>query len=197
MLATPAVLAWCAWAGFEQSALLGLLVVLASLAIAGRILFAAVPSFKPVSAIAIIAGIVLGRHSGFMVGSLAALGSNFVLGQGAWTPWQMYAWGLVGYLAGVLFPALDDERPRRLAVLAYGFASGLLYGVILNAWSIIGFYRPTSLAGMAAIFGSALPFDVVHGLATVAFLAVLYVPWARRLRRVRERWGLGEGPGPR
>ena len=77
-------------------------VVLAALAAAGRILFAAVPDFKPVSAIAIVAGAVFGRQTGFMVGALAALVSNLFFGQGPWTPWQMYAWGLIGYFAGVL-----------------------------------------------------------------------------------------------
>ena len=67
--------------------------VLAALAAAGRILFGPIPDFKPVSAIAIIAGATLGRRNGFMVGALAALTSNFFFGQGMWTPWQMYAWG--------------------------------------------------------------------------------------------------------
>ena len=128
IVATPAVLAVCAIANFEQTALLTLVVVLASigvffasyeasrprlrdimptvvlaaLAAAGRILFAPIPDFKPVSAIAIIAGVAFGRKSGFMVGALAALASNFFFGQGPWTPWQMYAWGLVGYGAGLL-----------------------------------------------------------------------------------------------
>lgn len=77
-------------------------VTLAGLAAAGRVLFAPIPDVKPVSAIAIVAGASLGRRSGFMVGALAAFVSNFFFGQGAWTPWQMYAWGLVGYLSGVL-----------------------------------------------------------------------------------------------
>ena len=128
IFATPAVLAACAIANFNQTALLTLVVVLASigvffasyeasrprlrdimptvvlaaLAAAGRILFAPIPDFKPVSAIAIIAGVAFGRKSGFMVGALAALASNFFFGQGPWTPWQMYAWGLVGYGAGLL-----------------------------------------------------------------------------------------------
>ena len=128
IFATPVVLAACAIANFNQTALLTLVVVLASigvffasyeasrprlrdimptvvlaaLAAAGRILFAPIPDFKPVSAIAIIAGVAFGRKSGFMVGALAALASNFFFGQGPWTPWQMYAWGLVGYGAGLL-----------------------------------------------------------------------------------------------
>ncbi len=103
--------------------------VLAALAAAGRILFAAVPDFKPVSAVAIIAGATLGRRNGFMVGALAALTSNFFFGQGMWSPWQMYAWGLMGYLGGVLADAqmFDDPKsgsPRRWALAVCGLASG-------------------------------------------------------------------------
>lgn len=206
-------------------------VVLAACAAAGRVLFGPLPDFKPVSAIAIIAGAVFGRRSGFMTGALAALASNFFLGQGPWTPWQMYAWGLVGYLGGALAQAgvfrgaegspvprdgdtTPDDAPRAEAVRAsrpaalrragrlarrvflalplyvYGLLSGLLYGVILNAWSVIGFYHPQTMAQLAAVFAVALPFDLMHGAATVFFLLVLYVPWHRRLARVKRAYGL-------
>ena len=103
------------------------------------------------SAIAIIAGATLGRRNGFMVGALAALTSNFFFGQGMWTPWQMYAWGLVGYVGGALAyaGAFDrvDGTVRMPALLAYGFASGLLYGVVINAYDIIGFVQSLTWAG--------------------------------------------------
>ena len=111
LLAVPAVMAAALLAGVEQAALAMLVVValvlalffagyeasrpglrqimptlvLAALAAAGRILFGPIPDFKPVSAIAIIAGATLGRRNGFMVGALAALTSNFFFGQGMWT----------------------------------------------------------------------------------------------------------------
>ena len=211
LLAVPAVLGAYAVLDLQQTALLSALVVVAALvvfmagydrsaprlrdivpatvlaavAVAGRVLLAAVPSAKPVSAICIIAGIVFGRRNGFMVGALAALVSNFFMSQGAWTPWQMYAWGLVGWLAGVL-----EEHglfEQRWAVLAYGFASGLLYGAILNLWSLIGFFRPQSLTQALTILAPAIPLDLVHGAATVGFLLALYVPWRTKLERVRER----------
>ena len=274
--ATPVVLAACAIANFDQTALLTLAVVLASmgiffasyeasrprlrdimptvvlaaLAAAGRILFAPIPDFKPVSAIAIIAGITFGRKSGFMVGALAALASNFFFGQGPWTPWQMYAWGLVGYGAGLLamVPAKrrstgtkgpcrvrGGETPsmtcgsscpvspdgelenvassssrthigkenracatRRLIdahptiVYAYGFLACLGYGFILNAWSILSFFhaQASGWAGILAVYATALPFDIVHGVATVVFLLALYGPWRRKLERVRRKFGL-------
>lgn len=274
--ATPAVLAACTIANFDQTALLTLVVVLASmgiffasyeasrprlrdimptvvlaaLAAAGRILFAPIPDFKPVSAIAIIAGVAFGRKSGFMVGALAALASNFFFGQGPWTPWQMYAWGLVGYGAGLLAMAPAKRRSagakgpcqvrgeetlgmtrdsscsvspdgelesvasspcqartgkencayaaRRLIdahptiVYAYGFLACLGYGFILNAWSILSFFhaQASGWAGILAVYATALPFDIVHGVATVVFLLALYGPWRRKLERVRRKFGL-------
>ena len=172
----------------------GVLLVLAALAAAGRILFGPIPDFKPVSAIAIIAGATLGRRNGFMVGALAALTSNFFFGQGMWTPWQMYAWGLVGYVGGALAHAGAFDRAdgtvRMPALMAYGFASGLLYGVVINAYDIIGFVQPLTWAGVVARLATAVPFDITHGLATCVFLAALYKPWCRRINRVVVKYGL-------
>ena len=209
LAAVPAALCACAAFGVEQAALLSfatvavsLLVffagferraprlreimpaaVLAALAAAGRILFAPFPDFKPVSAIAIIAGVAFGRRCGFLVGSLAALASNFFFGQGPWTPWQMYAWGMVGYLAGLIAQTgLFDTAPK--TVYAYGFASALFYGLILNLWSILGFFHPQTLGQFLAVYAAALPFDLMHGVATVVFLLALFAPWRRKLDRI-------------
>lgn len=221
LAAVPLAMGLALVAGFAQTALLMLLVVtvvlalffagyeagrpalrqimptlvLSALAAAGRILFAAVPDFKPVSAIVIIAGATLGRRNGFMVGALAALASNFFFGQGMWSPWQMYAWGMVGYLGGVLASAgVFDNRatgkPRMVALVTCGLASGALYGVIINAYGVLGFVRPFTWPGALAYVAASLPFDVIHGVATAVFLAVLYGPWTRRINRVVRKYGL-------
>lgn len=214
LVAVPLALGACAYFQVEQGALLTVVValaavavffasfeasrpalrqimptvVLAALAAAGRVLFAAVPDFKPVSAICILAGAVFGRRSGFLVGALAALVSNFFFGQGPWTPWQMYAWGLIGYLAGVL--ADRGWLDRTPVLCAYGFLSALLYGLLLNGWYVIGFVHPFSWPPVLIALGAALPFDALHGAATVAFLAALYVPWRRKLERIKRKYAL-------
>ena len=220
LFAVPAAMLACAVAGLAQSALLLLVVVglvvglffagyeasrpalrqimptlvLASLAAAGRVLFAAVPDFKPVSAIAIIAGAVLGRRNGFMVGALAALTSNFFFGQGMWTPWQMYAWGLVGYMGGVLADAgafrRRDGRVAMVPLLGWGFASGLVYGAVINLYDVVAFVQPLTWPGAVARVAAALPFDLMHGAATVVFLGALYAPWTRRIERVVRKFDL-------
>lgn len=156
--------------------------VLAATAAAGRVLFAPIPDVKPVSAIAVIAGATLGRRSGFMVGAVAALVSNFFFGQGSWTPWQMYAWGLVGYLGGVI---ADRGLLERGGVLyAWGFLSALMYGAILNGYYVLGFVRPLTWPSVLAAYAAGFPLDCVHGVATAAFLAVIWLPWGRSIRRV-------------
>lgn len=220
LLAVPVCMGLALYAGVAQSALLMLAVValvialffagyeagrpalrqimptlvLAALAAAGRVLFGPIPDFKPVSAIAIIAGAALGRRNGFMVGALAALTSNFFFGQGMWTPWQMYAWGMVGYAGGLLADAgafaRADGTARMPVLLVFGFASAMLYGVIINAYDVIGFVRPLTWAGIVARVAAAVPFDVTHGIATCVFLAALYKPWMRSLGRIVQKYGL-------
>ena len=82
------------------------LVVLATmiaLATAGRAAFFMTPSFKPIIAIVIISAIAFGAEAGFLVGSMTMLVSNFLFGQGPWTPWQMFAMGFIGFLSGILY----------------------------------------------------------------------------------------------
>ena len=214
ILAVPAVLVACAVNGVQAAAGLTLLVVvlcvglflasyeasrpalrqvmptatLAGLAAAGRILFAPVPDFKPVSAIAIMSGAVFGRHCGFMVGALAALVSNAFFGQGSWTPWQMYAWGLLGYLAGVFAERGWTDRPW----FRYGFAfaSGLLYGLILDTWNLVGWVHPITWQSAVANYALGLPHSVTHGIATLVFLRLIWQPWVRKLARVHTKYAI-------
>ena len=214
LIAVPIVLVLCAVCHVTQTALLTLLVavagvvlffahyetsrpglrqimpavVLGALAAAGRLLFAAFPHVKPVSAIAIVAGAVFGRRCGFMVGALAALVSNFFLGQGPWTPWQMYAWGMVGYFAGVF--ANKGLFDRRAFMYVYGFLSALLYGLLLNIWHVVGFMPVSTFPAVILAFGAALPFDITHGVATVIFLLIIYTPWQKKLGRIKAKYGL-------
>ena len=216
LLSVPAAMAFCALRGVDATAGFTLFVavfsvllmlasfeasrplmrqlmptiVLAAVAAAGRMLFSPFADIKPVSAICIVAGAALGRRSGFATGALAALTSNFFFGQGPWTPWQMYAWGLVGYLGGVLAERGVFERHASL-VLVYGLLSGILYGFILNSWHVIGFVHPLNWHTALLAYGAGAPLDVVHGVATAVFLALIYVPWRRAIERVVAKYGLG------
>ena len=62
------------------------------------------------TAIIIASGIALGPEAGFLIGALSRFVLNFYEGQGPWTPWQMFCWGLLGFLAGLAFNRATVEK---------------------------------------------------------------------------------------
>lgn len=58
----------------------------------------------------ILCGISLGPEAGFLIGALSRFVLNFYEGQGPWTPWQMFCWGLLGFLAGLVFNRANVEK---------------------------------------------------------------------------------------
>lgn len=160
-------------------------VVLGAIAAAGRLIFAAAPNIQPVTALCVLSGAVFGRRSGFMTGALAAIASNCFLGQGLWTPWQMYSWGLVGYLTGVLFMHV---RPTLGKITLFGFIGSFLFGAIMNTWSFVGFIHPLTWEGAALIYGGGFLFDLPHGISTALFAACIYGPWRKKLARIKRRF---------
>lgn len=158
---------------------LTLVATLGGIAAAGRVLFAPVPSVQPVTVIVAAAGIALGPKRGFAVGALAALASNFFLGQGPHTPWQMLAWGGCGLLGGLLRPLLH----HRLAFAAFAVALGFAFGAVLDVWLWYAFY-PHTEAALLARLGAGVPFNVAHAAGNLV-LALVAGP---ELRRVLERY---------
>ena len=105
------------------------------------------------TAMVVISGIALGPETGFFVGALSRFVCNFFSGQGPWTPWQMFSWGLMGYLAGLCFNTirvrgrLEEETLavrfslkkntsfRLLAGPLAAIAGGEILGYLLYVWT--------------------------------------------------------------
>ena len=158
---------------------LTLVATLGGLAAAGRVLFAPIPGVQPVTVLVAASGVALGPRRGFAVGAVAALASNFFLGQGPHTPWQMLAWGGCGFLAGLLRPALRG----RVAFAAFTVALGFAFGSVMDVWLWYGFY-PHTEAALLARLGAGVPFNVAHAAGNV----VLALAAGPELRRVLERY---------
>ena len=158
---------------------LTLVATLGGLAAAGRILFAPVPSVQPVTVIVAASGAALGPKRGFAVGALAALASNFLLGQGPHTPWQMLGWGCCGALAGVARRFLE----RRVAFAAFCFVLGYAFGTLMSLWYWYAFL-PHTWAALTVTLGAGFAFDTAHALGNV----VLALAAGPELRRVLQRY---------
>jgi len=167
-----------------------LLAVLCAMGVAGRAAFYMLPNFKPVTALVILAAVALGAESGFLVGSLTMLLSNVFMQQGPWTPYQMFAMGVIGFAAGVLFQK-GLLRRDRLSLSIFGFAATLLiYGGIMNPAAML-LYQPTpSWSLLIAYYLQGVPVDLVHAISTFLFLWLLSNTMLEKLDRVKTKYGL-------
>lgn len=164
--------------------------VLAAAGAAGRALFAAFPSVKPTSAIVIVSGIVFGPEAGFMTGATSALVSNFFFGQGPFTPWQMFGWGMMGFTAGLLFR--KREKVNVPAICVFGFIWGFLFGWFMDIWQALGFLSPVTFKGFLLTFAASFYFDLTHAVSNAVFLLLIAKRWVKILSRVKVKYGLME-----
>jgi len=172
-----------AWleSGPESAKELALIATLGGAAAAGRVLFAAIPGVQPVTVIAVCAGAALGLRAGIAVGGTAALVSNFFLGQGVWTPWQMLAWGACG-ATGAFASSLVR---RRFVLAALCFVLGMAFSSFMDVWNWLAFYDQHTWETFVAVQARGFPFDVAHAIGNVV-IALVAGP---ELRRLLERYG--------
>ena len=166
--------------------------VLCAIAVAGRTAFFMLPQFKPVVALVIIAGVCFGGETGFLVGAVTGFVSNFFFGQGPWTPWQMFAFGIIGFLGGVLFRK-GFLRKTKASLGVFGFlATVIIYGGIMNPAAVI---MGTGKLTWEVIYSSylvGLPLDIIHAVSTAFFLWFIAEPMIDKLERIKIKYGLLE-----
>lgn len=176
---------------FEQSKpsveLLTMIAALCGIAIGSRILFFFLPQIKPMAAVVIIAGIAFGRECGFITGAISAFVSNFYFGQGSWTLFQMFALGVIGYLAGVFF----QKKRNSILVAVYGFLSIVcIYGGIVDLNTIFYMMGDLSWKAVGTVYLTGLPFNVMYGVSTFVFLILLQPVILKRIDRICKKYRL-------
>lgn len=164
-----------------------IIAVMTALSVAGRFVFAPIPFFKPVTAIVIITAIYLGAEAGFITGAFSAVVSNFYFGQGPWTPFQMFAWGLIGFLAGLLAKRLVESK---VLLIIFGALSGVVFSFIMDVWTTLWADGSFNIARFIASITTAAPFTVVYMVSNVIFLLLLTKPIGRKLQRLKTKYGI-------
>ena len=157
--------------------------VMTALCFAGRF----IPFLKPISALTIITGIYLGGETGFLVGAMTAVLSNFYFGQGPWTAFQMLAWGLIGLVAGILS---DPLKRSRVFLLIYGAAAGLMYSFIMDIWTVLWYAEGFDIKLYIAALGTAIPYTASYVISNVLFLSLLAKPFGEKLQRIKNKYGV-------
>lgn len=164
--------------------------VLCAIGVAGRLAFYMLPEFKPITAIVIITGVSLGAESGFLVGAVTMLVSNIIFGQGPWTPWQMFALGIIGFLSGIIFRKRKN-RPNVIVLAVYGFlAAVVIYGGIMNPAAAVMSHARINKATLISYYVTGFPMDLVNGVATLIFTILLTNPMMDKIERVKKKYDL-------
>ena len=177
---------------FERSAPsareLALLAVLIALAVASRAVFYLVPQFKPIAAVVIVSAVCLGAERGYIIGAFSAFVSNFIFGQGIWTPFQMVALGLVGFFAGIIFKRI---KPNRWSLSIIGFILAFaLYGIIADSSSVLIMVSDYNLGSILAVYGAGVPFSAIFGGTTAIFLFLFGEAFIKKLDRINTKYGI-------
>jgi energy-coupling factor transport system substrate-specific component len=158
--------------------------MLSATSIALRVAFAALPNVQPSTFIILAVGVVYGSRGGFMVGALTPLVSNFFLGHGLWTPFQMFAWGAAGASAGLVARAWPDMERDGLMVL--GALWGFLFGWITNLSQL--FFLDVTWKSFIAVYAVSFWFELMHAASNVVFALVFATEVLWVLRRYRRRF---------
>ena len=167
-----------------------IIATLCAIGVAGRAAFFMLPQFKPVIALTIIAGVAFGGESGFLVGAMTMLVSNMLFSQGPWVPWQMFAMGIIGFLAGVLFRKGFLQR-KKLSLCIFGLISAIfIYGGIMNPAAALLSASKISWNMLLPYYLTGFPMDCVQGGATFLFLWFAAEPMLEKLDRIKVKYGL-------
>lgn len=159
-----------------------ILAVMISLVVSSRMLFILTPGFKPMTAMIIICGIVFGKEEGYLCGSLAAFISNFIFGQGPWTPFQMFAWGMIGYGAGFL------KKEQTYWIYCYALCSGIFFTLCMDLWSVLLFDSFQWQRYALYVIGS-LPTTIMYCIANVLFILLLKDTCFKKFDRIKKKYG--------
>jgi energy-coupling factor transport system substrate-specific component len=182
------------------SQIVALVAALAAISVAGRVAFSPIPNVVPSTDIALIAGYTLGGAPGFAVGALTGLVSNFWLGQGPWTPWQMAGWGMTGLL-GAGLAAASARRVGRVGLAVFCAFAGFAYGALLDFSLMVTYGGEQSVDRFLALSARGLPFNIAHAAGNAALALVAGPAMVRMLLRYRQRfefaWKRGSRPAPR
>ncbi|MEG1964434.1 MAG: ECF transporter S component, partial [Clostridia bacterium] len=180
--------------GFEKGKTtareLVIIAVMIAITVVSRLIFAPIPAFKPITAFVIITAIALGGQAGFITGALSALVSNMFFGQGAWTPFQMFAWGFIGLIAGFIFGG--NKKFNVVFVSIFGIISGVIFSLLMDIWTTLSIDNTFNFTRYLALVSTSLPFMAIYAFSNVVFIALFAKVFLQKLTRIKTKYGLFE-----
>lgn len=180
--------------------LLAYLGVLAAIGSALRIASTGVGGVEALFIVLILAGRAFGARFGMLLGVATILLSSTVFGGfGPWTPFQMFACGWVGAVAGLL-PRRVRGWGEIVMLCAYGAAASYVFGLLLNLWFwpfAVGpdtaiSYQPGAPISqnlgsflLYSLVTSTVGWDTLRAITTIVGIVIVGRPVLAALRRAK------------
>lgn len=164
-----------------------LIAVMVTLAVISRLIFAPIPSFKPLTAMVIITGIAFGAKAGYITGAMSAVLSDVFFGAGPWTPFQMLVWGIIGFFAGLLF---CGKKLKMWQVLIYSVISGVIFSLIMDIWTVFAVDNSFTFLRYGQVLLASLPFMAIYAVSNFVFVLILTKPFMKKLVRIKDKFGV-------
>ncbi len=170
---------------------LAILAVLTAIAVISRVAFVWLPSFKPMAGFIVMIAMAFGPQAGFMSGALSMIVSNMMFGQGPWTPYQMFCYGLIGFIAGLLANAriLSEKHAIRTSVITFIMVV-VLSSLILDSSSLFLMISSLNIESAITVYTSGFFLNLVTGLAAAITIFILIKPLMAILNRLKTKYGI-------
>lgn len=169
-----------------------LVAMMIALCVASRGVMAFVPQVKPTCALVIVTAIAFGPNVGFVTGSLSMLLSNFLFGQGMFTPFQMLGMGLVGFFCGLIFYAKRYNTNRIAVSITGGLVCFFVYGLVVDFSSVLMMVTDFNIGSVVSVYLAGISFNIIHGVTTAVLLFFINKPMTDKFSRLRVKYGIFE-----
>ena len=105
----------------------------------------------------------------------------------------MFAMGIIGFLAGVLFKKGWLRRTRASLAVFGAFTAVIIYGGIMNpAAAMMMSSEILKWETILACYVTGLPMDLIHGFGTVIFLMIAAEPMLEKMDRIKVKYGIAD-----
>lgn len=163
---------------------------LTAIAVVSRAVFYLIPQVKPIGVVVIVSAVCLGAKRGYLIGVMSAFVSNFIFGQGMWTPFQMVALGAVGFMAGVVFKKI---KAGRISLAVAGFLlCFMVYSLIVDLSTVLMLTTDINFSSVLAVYLAGIPFNITFGISTAIFLLLFGEPFIKKINRIITKYGIAE-----
>ncbi len=166
------------------------LAVMTALAVVSRAAFIWLPSFKPTGGIVALTALAFGPQAGFMTGAVTMIVSNIIFGQGPWTPWQMFCYGMIGFITGLLGKKriISEKHAIRSAIFTF-ITVAALSSLILDTGSVF-LMRQYETQPVLLIYLVGIPYNLANAFSSALCVFIIIKPFMIMINRLKKKYGI-------